>query len=123
MNLPSSILVYGRDWNLLQTRCWILERAGFRVTAAMDLREITRRLSAEEVDLIVLCHTLSLTEYQDALTAARFLKPRLKSLRMAPSNFACSVGPEDFTVNTFDGPGALVAAAKELLSGPGLKAI
>ena len=55
MTMASSVLVFGRDPLLLDTRASVLRHAGFRVQA---LAPSKGPQTAERVNLLVLCHTL-----------------------------------------------------------------
>lgn len=62
MSILSSVMFFGRDELLLQTRGRIFELAGFQVSFAEELRQVSPVVSEHSVDLIVLCHSLSSTE-------------------------------------------------------------
>lgn len=52
------ILLYGHYPTLLQTRRWILEKAGFRVWIATQFAELENILTTRPIDLLILSHTL-----------------------------------------------------------------
>ncbi len=112
--LPS-ILVYGRDHRLLETRSWVLEQAGYRVLTALTLTEAERIAEIESVGLLLLCHSLSVEDYVNALTAVSTIHPEMKRLLMTANTPLCPLGPDDRVLSAFDGPGALVAAVQELV--------
>jgi DNA-binding response OmpR family regulator len=62
MKNPSAVLLYGHDELLLWTRRLVFEWAGYQVSVAQELRQVSRLLDREDVDLIVLCYSLSRTE-------------------------------------------------------------
>lgn len=62
MRNASAVLLYGHDEMLLLTRKLVLERAGYQVSVAQELRQVSRLLDREHVDLIVFCYSLSRTE-------------------------------------------------------------
>ena len=62
MKNPSAILLYGHNELLLRTRRLVLEWAGYEISVAQELRQVSRLLDREHVDLIVLCYSLSRTE-------------------------------------------------------------
>jgi DNA-binding response OmpR family regulator len=64
------VLIYGRDPSLLETRKWIFERAGYRVSAEADLATAEAILATEGPDLYILCHTLSTELRERALKEA-----------------------------------------------------
>ena len=77
---PASVLIYGRDAQLLETRRWVLEHAGMKVTTTTDLGEMESILVNEAIDLFILCHTLSPEEGDLCLMKVHALKPTMKSL-------------------------------------------
>lgn len=106
------ILVYGREATLLQTRAWILEKAGHRVWPTMHKLEANSL--SEPIDLVVLCHTLSPEERRKALLTLATRWPEAKKLQLCPSS-----GPAEKDVETFDifeGPRGLLKKVNELLS-------
>jgi len=62
MKKPSAVLLYGHDELLLVTRSLVLEWAGYEVSVAQELRQVSCLLDGKHVDLIVLCYSLSRTE-------------------------------------------------------------
>lgn len=79
MQLPPTILVYGREPGLLETRSWVLQVAGFRVASAGDLQEAQVIAEGRDFDLLLLCHTLSMDECRAALAWADTL-PHMKRM-------------------------------------------
>ena len=110
-----SILVYGRDHRLLETRGWVLEQAGYRVLTALTLAEAERIAEIETVGLLLLCHSLSVEDYEKALTAVSTIHPDIKRLLMTANTPLCPLSPDDRVLSAFDGPRALVAAVHELV--------
>jgi DNA-binding response OmpR family regulator len=62
MRNSSAVVLYGHNERLLLTRKLVLEWAGYQVSVAQELRQISQLLDREHVDLIVLCYSLSRTE-------------------------------------------------------------
>ena len=114
MPTQPSILVYGRDPSLLDTRRWVLEKAGYRVLSAQTLAEAERIASTEPISLLVLCHSLTTQDCQDALAAANMLQPEMRRLLISANTPVCSHEHKDFVLRAFDGPSALIAAVQEL---------
>ncbi len=108
------ILVYGRDPILLDARRWVLERAGHRVLTAQTLMEAECIASTEPISLLVLCHSLTVRDCQDALTAVGKVRPELRRLLITANTPVCDHGHHDRVLSAFDGPKALVAAVQEL---------
>ena len=111
---PPSILVYGREPVLLQSRHWVFEVAGFRVASAANLAKARQIAQREPIDLLVLCHTLSKDEYREAVAWADSL-PGLKRIVLLPAGAPCSEVSSEEVLNQLAGPRELVAAAHRLL--------
>ncbi|MGI4826972.1 MAG: hypothetical protein ACRYFU_02090 [Janthinobacterium lividum] len=56
MKSASSILMYGRDNCLLQTRALVLQQAGYKVAT---IQQWSGAQAHKKVNLVVLCHTLT----------------------------------------------------------------
>ena len=112
--LPT-ILVYGRDHRLLETRGWVLEQAGYRVLTALTLAEVERIAASESIDLLLLCHSLSVEDSEKALIAVSATHPEMKRLLMTANTPLCPIGENDRVLSAFDGPKALAAAVYELV--------
>ena len=83
MPTPASVLVFGRDLQLVQARSLTLEKAGFHVRTAFSLPDI-QQLSEPFMDIIVLCHSLSIQECADALAITRERWPQIQSIALVP---------------------------------------
>jgi DNA-binding response OmpR family regulator len=57
--MHASVLIYGKDPVLLETRQRILDKAGFRSIAVADFDKIIPFVMQEDVTLLVLCSSLS----------------------------------------------------------------
>ncbi|RXH54295.1 hypothetical protein [Granulicella sibirica] len=109
------ILVYGRDLSLLETRCWVLEGAGFRVQGTADFAETMSVFKAEPPDLTILCHSLLPEQRKEALDATRAACPSRKMLVLSGGLGELPGHEETATIDAFDGPRVLVATVKRLL--------
>jgi DNA-binding response OmpR family regulator len=114
--LPS-ILIYGRDACLLETRCWVLESAGFEVSTTLDLEEAAKRIEAARVDLFILCHTLSVEECASILATTHSLRPRMKTLMLSTYGSGCE-SKEDIVLGPFTSPQTLISTVCELMRAP-----
>ena len=114
MSAPTSILVYGRDPSLLDTRRWVLERAGYRVLTAQALAEAKHFAATEPVSVLLLCHSLSAQDSENALEAADTIRPEMRRLLITANTHVCTARHEDHILSAFDGPQALIAAVQEL---------
>ena len=80
----SSILIYGRDKLLLQTRSWVLEQAGYQVHTTIEEADAARQLRSQPVGVFILCHTLTPDQCTDLLANAHAHRPEVKTLVLAP---------------------------------------
>jgi hypothetical protein len=103
---------------LLDTRKWILERAGYRVSAVADLAAAEAILATEGSDLYMLCHTLSAELRERALATAHERRPAMRSLILSHGDLAESVGETDSVFYVFEGPRAMIATANKISGRP-----
>lgn len=113
----SSILVYGRDQRLLETRSWVLERAGYRVVLATHLPEAEALAKTETVEVAVLCHSLTAEESRAALLAFRRLRPETQRLVLTVGATAVTDGQQEAVVSAYDGPRRLLEMVARLVRG------
>jgi len=113
----SSILVYGREPNLLQSRRWVFEVGGFQVASAATLAEAQQMTAGQHFDLLVLCHTLSQQESHDALAWARTL-PAMRRLSLVTGAVSGGDLAHEAVLSQFAGPRELVSAAQRVLAAP-----
>lgn len=93
----------------------ILASKGYRVIAASSIVEMEHIDSADQVDLLMLCHTLTLEECGRAIAVVQSRWPKAKSLFLTSGRFGCH---QDLTGEFFDsmeGPEKLVTAVSRLL--------
>ena len=114
MPTQPSILIYGRDPNLLETRRWVLENAGYRVFIAHSLMEAEHISTTESINLLVLCHSLTVVDCQDALAAVDKIEPDMRRLLITANTPLCPHGHQDRVLSAFDGSRGLLAAVHEL---------
>jgi DNA-binding response OmpR family regulator len=79
MSVPISILLFGRDTRLLETRKRVLQSVGYRVYIASVLSAVSHMLREKEVDLLILCHSLPMVDRGRAL-ALTYRWPMMRSL-------------------------------------------
>jgi len=109
MKNPSTVLLYGNDEMLLWTRKLVLEWAGYEVCVAQEIAQLSELLDREDVDLILLCYSLSRTECADARLIAKSHSevptllmtecghrgsPDGDRREVADARFDCMLGPE-----------------------------
>jgi DNA-binding NtrC family response regulator len=111
---PLSILLFGRDPMLLQTRQWLLEARGYRVRTPSDLGELERMASDGPVDLLILCHSLSAEDSVRAAAAVSSRQPRARILVLTGSSSSQMMGLHAATMDSGDGPEGLLACVGRL---------
>ena len=120
MSLLSSVLFFGHDELLLLTRGRIFELAGFRMSFAQELRQVSQLIGERSVDLIVLCHSLSIKECRGARLIAESQQIQMLQLLMT-DNGTTDEGDSGMRANapaTFNwtrGPQALLEEACSML--------
>ena len=114
MNSHARVLVVSRDEMLLRSRQMILG-AFFRVESAGRFSEARALLGSKPYDLIVLCHSLTLTECEQLANLARKQTPRPQVLAMSASS-RTSIKPwADKQLGVDAGPYGLVKKCAEML--------
>ena len=116
MSLPASILIYGHDPMLLDTRSCVLQTAGFQVFTVAELANAAKTMTHQPIDLLLLCHTLTAVERQAAISTARTAQPQIKQLVMITN--AQEAGQEKIegeTLHLFAGASGLIAAVQKTL--------
>ena len=107
------ILIYGRDAHLLDTRCWVLEQAGYRVMAVSSLSEAQQAAEVEDARVLVLCHSLSRADCQAAVEMAEAVAPQMKILTLTAGKAAYT----EPSMSAFEGPRRLIEEVGKLCAG------
>jgi DNA-binding response OmpR family regulator len=108
MPTPAAVLVFGRDYQLVHTRSLILEKAGFRVRTASSLPDLHQLLSEPSMDVMLLCHSLSTEECNQALAMAQERWPHIQTISMLSAASGCVSDATDAVMNASDGPARLI---------------
>jgi DNA-binding response OmpR family regulator len=109
-----SVLIYGHDPTLLETRSWVLARNGFDVGTASHLAEAERTLSAQIVDLFLICHTIPSSERRSAVATLKAIRPQSKIVLVTTANNPEPEGAWQ-TVDALAGTEAMILAARRAL--------
>ena len=115
MSLPPSILCYGHDPVLVRTRQQIFERAGLASKTAQSRQELERLFKSFAVDLLVICHTVSTGECEEAKQIAHSQADPSLVLVLNKGTHNCEVGGEDAAFDSRQGPMDLVKTVSLLL--------
>jgi DNA-binding response OmpR family regulator len=115
MPTSASVLVFGRDHQLVHTRGLILEKAGFHVSTAASLPDIRQLPSEPHIDVMLLCHTLSGDDCDGALAITRDRWPHIQTIAMISGRSDCGSKSTDAAIDASEGPAKLVSAIRNRL--------
>jgi|SRR5580698_2430512 hypothetical protein len=112
--MQGTILVYGNDEMLLITRRMVFEKAGYTVFTANSLSSAALVLMNHQIDVLLLCQTLSDDERCAVLETALALQPKIKCAAL--SFDGCEVVTDGVYVRWGpNGLASLLAAIGQLL--------
>ena len=115
MSAPASVLVFGRDHQLVHTRCLILEKAGFSVRTAASLPDIRHLPSEPNMDVMLLCHSLSPQDCDEALSVTHQRWPHIQTIAMISGHSDCGSSSTDAAIDATEGPAKLINAVRNRL--------
>jgi CspA family cold shock protein len=79
--LPApSVVLFGRDAQLLQTRGWLLASTGSRTMLVATLPDLAQVMLSQTCDLLILCHSLTPGDCAGALSLASRYAPNMRIL-------------------------------------------
>ena len=112
-NRAPSILSISYDESLLRTREWLLRGAGFAVTSALGFTEATAHCGNSAFDLVIVGHSIPRKDTTALIEQIRMHNhTRVLSLRRQGDN---AIPGADLSVESSEGPDALLAAVKAVL--------
>ena len=114
-NTQVSIVMYGRNANLLETRKWILNSLGYRVATILHVAEMDRIPSKPPAALLVLCHPLSSKESADAFAQASLRWHGIQRLDLMHESSRSRAGIRSEVRKTMDVPAGLLARVSNLV--------
>jgi CheY-like chemotaxis protein len=112
MSSPASILVYGRDSRLLETRRLVLQTLGAKVYTAANRQTAQQLVHDLQSGVLVLCYTLPPSERDPILSLVEVGYPAMKTLILQADGLA-STADDHFSI--FAGPAALRAKVEDML--------
>ncbi len=115
MLAPPSVVLFGHDTHLLQTRGWLLASIGSRVTVVLDLPELLQVIVTEPCDLLILCHSLSSSDCAGALSLASRYAPKMRIVGLESGNPLTRHAFPPEVVISETGPARLVSTLESLL--------
>jgi hypothetical protein len=119
MSSLGTVVCFSRDHQLLELRRLVLHRAGFTVLAALEYDVVRQFSELHSVDLLILGHTLTRAQCEQALRLAAATKPPIKTLILRYDDFSpCAAGIANEDLDLLGGPEALVARVKRMLKTP-----
>jgi hypothetical protein len=112
----SSILLYGRDPLLLETRSLVLERSGYRIWTASALRDLEHLPDTKKIDILILCHSVPLEESGRALAFCQSRWPLMRCLMLSGPDSWCTPGVPQLVFEIAHGPARLLSTLGALLN-------
>lgn len=117
--VPPSILMFGQDARLVETRHWVLEQSGFRLRSVLRLPELAEAALHQPFELFILCDSLTADTRTQAVDLIRTEWPAAKLLVLVSTASHEDLEAPAILFTAMDGPYKLVATIKTLLaSGP-----
>jgi hypothetical protein len=110
MSVPISILLFGINARLLEARKSLLQSVGYRVYVASNLSAVSHMLREKEVDLLILCHSLSMEDRGRAL-AFTYRWPMMRSLVLTAEDDGCRDDLLTAVRDAVGGPAELASTA------------
>jgi hypothetical protein len=110
-----SILMYGRDANLMQTRQWVLQSRGYRVLVITHPAGIETTPLAPPIALLIFCHSISPEERAATLARATSRWPAIKHLVLDVEASRNPGGILGQLLHTMGGPQNLLAMVGKLV--------
>ena len=117
-----SVLLFTRDLSLMLTRTLLLERDGFTVMSASEMREFRACLLRRSFDLILLCQSLSAEECESAADFAREHAPSARLLVMFTRIGKCIPDHADVLLDAHAGPKVFLETAQRMLTSSAARA-
>jgi DNA-binding response OmpR family regulator len=110
------IVVMGSDATLLESRARVLEGAGFAVRRAQSIPQVKHALQETNVDLLLLCHTLTKEDCQRAIAASRELNPKIATLSLVAYAGRRPKERDRVVIHQMSGPRMLVETVRSILN-------
>ena len=113
--MSGTILIYGNEPLLVETRRLILEQAGYEVYATMEFQNAMRILADQAVDLLLLGQSLREDERRGMIETASAMSPEIKCIALGSED---QIGTPDRAevVDGRKGPAHLLEAIGKILA-------
>lgn len=118
MTSAGAVLLIGNDEDLVKLRGKILKSAGFEVREATSDAGAGAALQAEEVRVVVLCHTLRDCQLNDVLDQVEGMDPPANVvllLRSGMRSHPRAMHSANTALDPADGPAILITAVQKLM--------
>src|SRR6185312_11517435 len=89
MTRPLCILSVGYDPTLLHMRSMVLRSNGYEVKVARSLEQAEMVAESDQIDLVVICHSVPESDQEKLITAARRARRLLPILCVTDQEFGC----------------------------------
>jgi hypothetical protein len=113
--MNGTILVYGNEPILVKTRGLILEKAGYEVLASTAFAGAMLTLMTQQIDVLLLCKSLTDEERRGILETAHALQPEIKCAVLDFEERENPIEGVDL-IRGVAGPSALLNAVGRLLT-------
>jgi DNA-binding response OmpR family regulator len=113
--MRSKILTYGNDPVLLTTRRLVLEKAGYRVFTTLEFSDAMLVLLNQQIDVLLLCHSLHDDERRGILETAHAITQDVKCVILHYDGLAVPMENAE-VVEGLEGPNTLLRAIGKLLT-------
>jgi hypothetical protein len=111
-----SVLIYGHDARLLESRKWVLQGCGYRALSVPTLAALNRVPLTPPINLLVLCYTVSTRECESAIAHAKLRWPNVKELALVRYNAVRESSPVLSAVQkALDAPDPLLSMVGQLV--------
>jgi hypothetical protein len=110
-----TIFVYGNDAMLVTTRRLIFEKAGYTVFTALGFSNAMLVLMNHQINVFLLCQSLSDEERRGILETAHTLQPGIKCALLGFEGREVAMDGADVR-QRLDGPATLLAAIGKMLT-------
>jgi hypothetical protein len=113
MTKKACVLIYGKDASLLGVRRLVIQQAGFRVLAVTNLADLTQQ-RIKEFGMLVLCHTLSSGDQQEAIRVCGNAKAGIRTVVLMAYAPEFRLNPDSSFISPFEGPETLISRLRAM---------
>lgn len=113
----ASILQFGHDPKLQQTREWILEKEGYRVRNALSAKEFRTAFLADVPNVLLLCQTLDAEDCDRATEFAAEHAPGTRCIVLFSNLGGWTLERDHVLLRSNDGPKTFLETIKRVVNG------